>query len=250
MFKYIDICRQNLCSSSSLDPAVLGAGLPVSLGYFEVRMKLHFRIFFKQALKPNVNVSSLKKWDYYIEETLSTGPSYDWMMLTPKQLPSEDSELAGGARPQSQRRTVWPCYDDVSCAQPDALTSLFSVSHHVKPDSQGSGLLKAQEASGTWLSEAWFTSSWPWLSSHWASILASTIEHAEARPAPQHPWRSRRRDWKTVLVEVSFSSLRGSIQASRAVCSFPAVSSGQEPESGLGYDFCGCLTPPVRSVGS
>uniref|UniRef100_A0A8C0SDX4 SET binding factor 2 n=1 Tax=Canis lupus familiaris TaxID=9615 RepID=A0A8C0SDX4_CANLF len=79
-----------------------------------------------EALKPNVNVSSLKKWDYYIEETLSTGPSYDWMMLTPKQFPSEDSEVAGGAGPQSQRRTVWPCYDDISCAQPDALTSLFS----------------------------------------------------------------------------------------------------------------------------
>ncbi|XP_045644806.1 myotubularin-related protein 13 isoform X4 [Ursus americanus] len=79
-----------------------------------------------EALKPNVNVSSLKKWDYYVEETLSTGPSYDWMMLTPKQFPSEDSEVAGGAGPQSQRRTVWPCYDDVSCAQPGALTSLFS----------------------------------------------------------------------------------------------------------------------------
>ncbi|XP_077914537.1 myotubularin-related protein 13 isoform X4 [Halichoerus grypus] len=79
-----------------------------------------------EALKPNVNVSSLKKWDYYIEETLSTGPSYDWMMLTPKQFPSEDSEVAGGAGLQSQRRTVWPCYDDVSCAQPDALTRLFS----------------------------------------------------------------------------------------------------------------------------
>uniref|UniRef100_A0A673TX73 SET binding factor 2 n=1 Tax=Suricata suricatta TaxID=37032 RepID=A0A673TX73_SURSU len=79
-----------------------------------------------EALKPSVNVSSLKKWDYYIEETLSTGPSYDWMMLTPKHFPSEDSEVAPGAGPQSQRRTVWPCYDDVSCAQPDALTSLFS----------------------------------------------------------------------------------------------------------------------------
>ncbi|XP_044775454.1 myotubularin-related protein 13 isoform X4 [Neomonachus schauinslandi] len=79
-----------------------------------------------EALKPNVNVSSLKKWDYYIEETLSTGPSYDWMMLTPKQFPSEDSEVAGGAGLQSQRRTVWPCYDDVSCAQPAALTRLFS----------------------------------------------------------------------------------------------------------------------------
>nr|XP_055211406.1 myotubularin-related protein 13 isoform X4 [Gorilla gorilla gorilla] len=79
-----------------------------------------------EALKPNVNVSSLKKWDYYIEETLSTGPSYDWMMLTPKHFPSEDSDLAGEAGPRSQRRTVWPCYDDVSCTQPDALTSLFS----------------------------------------------------------------------------------------------------------------------------
>lgn len=94
-----------------------------------IKMKLYFRIVFKQALKPNANISSLKKWDYYVEETLSMGPSYDWTMLTPKQLPSEDSELAGGAGPQSQRRTVWPCYDDVSCAQPDALTSLFSVSH-------------------------------------------------------------------------------------------------------------------------
>ncbi|XP_058401952.1 myotubularin-related protein 13 isoform X4 [Diceros bicornis minor] len=79
-----------------------------------------------EALKPSVNVSSLKKWDYYIEETLSTGPSYDWMMLPPKQVPSEDSDLAAGAGPQSQRKTVWPCYDDVSCTQPDALTSLFN----------------------------------------------------------------------------------------------------------------------------
>ncbi|KAM5248953.1 myotubularin-related protein 13 isoform 8-T8 [Ctenodactylus gundi] len=79
-----------------------------------------------EALKPSVNISSLKKWDYYIEETLSAGPSYDWMMLTPKHFPGEESDLTGGAGLQSQRRTVWPCYDDVSCAQPDALSSLFS----------------------------------------------------------------------------------------------------------------------------
>ncbi|XP_040845076.1 myotubularin-related protein 13 isoform X3 [Ochotona curzoniae] len=78
-----------------------------------------------EALKPNVNISSLKKWDYYTEETLSTGPSYDWMMLAPKHFPPEDSDLPTGAGPQSQRRTVWPCYDDISCTQPDALTSLF-----------------------------------------------------------------------------------------------------------------------------
>lgn len=62
------------------------------------------------------------------------------------------------------------------------------------------------------------------------------------RPAPQHPWRSRHRDWKTVSVEGEFSSLRGSIQeASRTVRSFRLFSSGQS-QSGLGYDFCGCLT--------
>ncbi|KAF5918847.1 hypothetical protein HPG69_005887 [Diceros bicornis minor] len=87
---------------------------------------LKFSLLLMYALKPSVNVSSLKKWDYYIEETLSTGPSYDWMMLPPKQVPSEDSDLAAGAGPQSQRKTVWPCYDDVSCTQPDALTSLFN----------------------------------------------------------------------------------------------------------------------------
>jgi hypothetical protein len=104
---------------------MLGTGLS---GYFGVKTELQFRVFFKQALKPTVNVSSLKKWDYYTEETLSAGPSYDWMMLTPKNLPSEESDLAGGTGPQSQRRTVWPCYDDVFCTQPDALTSLFNVS--------------------------------------------------------------------------------------------------------------------------
>lgn len=150
---------------------MLGAGLPVSLGYFGIRMKLYFRIFFKQALKPNVNVSSLKKWDYYIEETLSTGPSYDWVMLTPKQSPSEAPEAAGGAGPQSQRRTVWPCYDDISCTQPDALTSLFTVSQPCVDThlSQQGGALEAHEASGTRS-----TNLQSWLFPHWAGVTGST----------------------------------------------------------------------------
>uniref|UniRef100_A0A5F8GBM2 SET binding factor 2 n=1 Tax=Monodelphis domestica TaxID=13616 RepID=A0A5F8GBM2_MONDO len=79
-----------------------------------------------EALKPSVNVSSLKKWDYYMEETLATGPSYDWTMLPIKSTPYDEAEQADGARPQSNRRIVWPCYDDVSKVQPDAITSLFS----------------------------------------------------------------------------------------------------------------------------
>uniref|UniRef100_A0A5F8GDY9 SET binding factor 2 n=1 Tax=Monodelphis domestica TaxID=13616 RepID=A0A5F8GDY9_MONDO len=85
-----------------------------------------------EALKPSVNVSSLKKWDYYMEETLATGPSYDWTMLPIKSTPYDEAEQADGARPQSNRRIVWPCYDDVSKVQPDAITSLFSVSQHTQ----------------------------------------------------------------------------------------------------------------------
>lgn len=120
----------------------------ICIKYFRVKIKLHFRILFKQALKPNVNVSSLKKWDYYTEETLSAGPSYDWMMLTPKHFPPEELDIAGGPGPQSQRRTVWPCYDDISCSQPDALTRLFSVSQKCVDTSTGTW---PQEDSLDWL---------------------------------------------------------------------------------------------------
>ncbi|XP_067396874.1 myotubularin-related protein 13 isoform X2 [Emydura macquarii macquarii] len=79
-----------------------------------------------EALKPSINMSSLKKWDYYMEETLATGPSYDWTMGTAKCSTSEEIDQMDGSFPQTKRKIVWPCYDDVSKVQPDAITSLLN----------------------------------------------------------------------------------------------------------------------------
>ncbi|XP_006129376.1 myotubularin-related protein 13 isoform X3 [Pelodiscus sinensis] len=76
-----------------------------------------------EALKPSVNISSLKKWDYYMEETLATGPSYDWTIVTAKCNTSDEADQKDG--PQSKRKIVWPCYDVVSKVQPDAITCLL-----------------------------------------------------------------------------------------------------------------------------
>ncbi|KAJ7420181.1 hypothetical protein WISP_49511 [Willisornis vidua] len=79
-----------------------------------------------EALKPNVNMSSLKKWDYYVEEILATGPSYDWTMVPAKCSVAEETDQTDGSLPQTKRKIVWPCYDDVKKIQPDAITSLLN----------------------------------------------------------------------------------------------------------------------------
>ncbi|XP_062476127.1 myotubularin-related protein 13 isoform X7 [Pezoporus occidentalis] len=79
-----------------------------------------------EALKPNVNMSSLKKWDYYVEEILATGPSYDWSMVTAKCNVSEETDQSDGSFSQTKRKIVWPCYDDVKKIQPDAISSLLN----------------------------------------------------------------------------------------------------------------------------
>ncbi|XP_069479764.1 myotubularin-related protein 13 isoform X4 [Ambystoma mexicanum] len=79
-----------------------------------------------EALKPSASISNLKKWDYYMEETLSTGPSYDWIIMSARFNTSEEVDLADEGAPQSKRKIVWPCYDDISKVQPDAITSLLN----------------------------------------------------------------------------------------------------------------------------
>ncbi|XP_046729510.1 myotubularin-related protein 5 isoform X2 [Silurus meridionalis] len=78
----------------------------------------------EEVLKPYSFISNLKVWDYYTEETLSEGPSYDWELVQGK-TEDPDEEKAETAAPKSQRQVVWPCYDSLSKVLPDAITKLL-----------------------------------------------------------------------------------------------------------------------------
>lgn len=81
-----------------------------------------------QVLKPNVSLSCLKKWDYYTEETLATGPTYDWTMISAKCSTLDETDQMDMSPSHNKRKIVWPCYDNLTKVQPDAITNLFSVS--------------------------------------------------------------------------------------------------------------------------
>ncbi|KAI1239585.1 Myotubularin-related protein 13, partial [Lamprotornis superbus] len=78
-----------------------------------------------EVLRPYSNISNLKVWDYYTEETLSEGPSYDWELAQGQPEPAEEPDRQDTAAPQSKRRIIWPCYDNRSRVEPDAISKLL-----------------------------------------------------------------------------------------------------------------------------
>lgn len=84
-------------------------------------------------LRPYSNISNLKVWDYYTEETLSEGPSYDWELAQGQPEPPEEPDRQDTAAPQSKRRIIWPCYDNRSRVEPDAISKLLEVSPGMAP---------------------------------------------------------------------------------------------------------------------
>lgn len=93
--------------------------------------KLKLLYLFPQVLKPYSFISNLKVWDFYTEETLSEGPSYDWELVRGKTEGPED-ERGETAAPKSQRQVVWPCYDSLSKVLPDAITKLLQVCSEIR----------------------------------------------------------------------------------------------------------------------
>ncbi|XP_066040594.1 myotubularin-related protein 5 [Chamaea fasciata] len=84
-----------------------------------------------EVLRPYSNISNLKVWDYYTEETLSEGPSYDWE-LAQGQAEPEEADRQDTAAPQSKRRIIWPCYDNRGRVEPDAISKLLEELHNLE----------------------------------------------------------------------------------------------------------------------
>lgn len=80
----------------------------------------------EEVLRPYTYISNLKVWDFYLEETLSEGPPFDWELRSRhEQLAEETTEKPDTGAPKSQRHVIWPCYDNLSKAMPDAITKLL-----------------------------------------------------------------------------------------------------------------------------
>ncbi|KAJ8269250.1 hypothetical protein COCON_G00118570 [Conger conger] len=78
-----------------------------------------------EVLKPYSNISNLKVWDFYTEETLAEGPSFDWELVQGPAQPADEAEKPDTAAPKTRRKVVWPCYDRCSKVLPDAISKLL-----------------------------------------------------------------------------------------------------------------------------
>uniref|UniRef100_A0A665W6Y0 SET binding factor 1 n=1 Tax=Echeneis naucrates TaxID=173247 RepID=A0A665W6Y0_ECHNA len=78
-----------------------------------------------EVLRPYTFISNLKVWDFYMEDPLSEGPSYDWEGRSRQERMAEETADKPDTGPKSQRRIVWPCYDSLSKVVPDAITKLL-----------------------------------------------------------------------------------------------------------------------------
>uniref|UniRef100_A0A671RRR1 Myotubularin-related protein 5-like n=1 Tax=Sinocyclocheilus anshuiensis TaxID=1608454 RepID=A0A671RRR1_9TELE len=115
----------------------------------------------EEVLKPYSFISNLKVWDFYTEEMLSEGPSFDWELVRGR--PEKPQEEAGDRQettaPKSQRRIVWPCYDSLSKVLPDAITKLLQVrnkTHGTRLSSllMSSNLSHQRRSQGVYLQES------------------------------------------------------------------------------------------------
>ncbi|XP_071510955.1 LOW QUALITY PROTEIN: myotubularin-related protein 13-like [Diadema antillarum] len=82
-----------------------------------------------EILRPYTNISSLKVWDFYLEENLYGGPSFDRELF--EAATNEDNEQP---LEQTDRRTVNACYDDASHAEPDIHRWLMEELHQLESD--------------------------------------------------------------------------------------------------------------------
>ncbi|KAG8440127.1 hypothetical protein GDO86_006065 [Hymenochirus boettgeri] len=85
-----------------------------------------------EVLRPYSSVWGLRVWDYYTNEVLSEGPSYDWELLQGSQ--QEEPERNDSCAPQTKRKIIWPSYHSPARLEPDAITCLLEELQSLEMD--------------------------------------------------------------------------------------------------------------------
>lgn len=85
------------------------------------------------VLRPQSNLAVLDVWDYYINEDLKHGPSYDLELLQLETTQLEETETIEGMHSTS-RQVVITGYDNVRHCIPDAFTHLLEEIHNLETE--------------------------------------------------------------------------------------------------------------------
>lgn len=86
------------------------------------------------VLRPYSNISNLEIWDYYLQEELAHGPTFDMELVAMERQREEESEAADGNSRYSSRRIVNKCYDSISTIQPDFFAQMLETIRNVETE--------------------------------------------------------------------------------------------------------------------
>ncbi|XP_070563333.1 myotubularin-related protein 13-like isoform X5 [Ptychodera flava] len=84
------------------------------------------------VLRPYSDIANLRIWDYYINEDLRTGSTYDREVVTKATEPNEENEE--GPLLPTDRRIINGCYDNIQEAQLDMFRWLLEEMSHLETD--------------------------------------------------------------------------------------------------------------------
>ena len=82
-----------------------------------------------QVLRPYSNLSNLKIWEYYLSEDLAHGPSFE-IDITAKEIQLNEEEITDNM-PQTTRKVVNGCYDNINIQEPNVFVWNLQVSIYV-----------------------------------------------------------------------------------------------------------------------
>lgn len=87
-----------------------------------------------QVLRPQSHIPCLEIWEYYLEEDLAHGPSYDLEIIQMDTQQEEEAEAMESMGNKSNRKTITVGYDNVTRNVPDAFSHLLEEIHKLETE--------------------------------------------------------------------------------------------------------------------